>query len=107
MTMTDDEERRAHLRYNVDAEVRIRPAGTIGDGLPCKIRDAGRGGVAVLTDEAPTSGRLHVEILNDDGQPIGEPLEAEVVYVEPQPGGRYRVGCRFEVPEELIPLDDD
>jgi hypothetical protein len=105
--MTSDQERRVHPRYNVNAQVHIRPAGTIGDGIPCRIRDAGRGGVAVVTEQEPSSGRLNVEILNDEGQPIGEPLEADIVYVERQPGGGYRVGCCFEVPEELLLLDDD
>jgi hypothetical protein len=105
--MGNDSERRAYRRYNVDAGVRIRAAGDDGPGVPCRLTDAGRGGVAVMLDEPPETDHIHVEILNTEGQPIGEALEAEVIHAEPSGDGAYRVGCRFQVPEEILPDEDE
>ncbi len=105
--MGSESDRRSHPRYDVDVGIRIRPAGSKSDGLPCRLADAGRGGVAVMTTQEPQSERIQVEILNNEGQPIGEPLDAEIVYVEELGQAGYRIGCRFEVPEALLPDEDD
>lgn len=105
--MSSERDRREYARYDVDADVRIRPAGSTSDGLPCRLSDASRSGVALMSTQQPDSDRLQVEILNSAGELIGDPLDAEIVYVEELGQAGYRIGCRFEVPAELLPDDDD
>lgn len=104
--MSKESERRVHERFPVDAEVRVRAAGASGPGVPCRLADASVAGVSVRTDEHPGADRILVEILAPDGEPVGDPLDASVVRVDPDPDGGYRIGCRFEVPDELVEPED-
>lgn len=105
--MGNESKRRTDQRHDVDAGIRIRPAGSTSEGMPCRLADAGLGGVAVITTEKPQSERIEVEIVNNRGQVVGDPINAEIRYIEELGQGGYRVGCRFEVPEELLTDEDD
>lgn len=95
--MNDRSERRRHPRVPVDAEARVRVAGSEEEGTLCRLADGSLGGVSIRAEEPPASDRVLVEILTVDGEPVSEPLEARVVYVDADPDGGYRVGCRFEL----------
>ncbi len=104
--MGSDRERRAYARHGVDAVVRIRVAGSTGAGAPCRLADASRGGVAVMTTQEPQGERIRVEILNSEGEPIGDALDAEIVYVEDLGQVGYRIGCRFDAPGTMRAHED-
>lgn len=96
--MNGDEERRTRQRVDLDTELRVRVAGTDGDGTRCRLRDASAGGVAIVMAQTPAADTIRLEILTVDGHPIGDPLDARVVYVEQHADGGYRIGCRFDPP---------
>lgn len=100
--MGSEGERRAYSRYDADGYVRVRLAGSKSDGLPCRLLDVGRGGVAVMSLHKPQGHHIEIEILTSEGQAIGGPVQAEIAYVEEVGQAGYRVGCRFEVPQELL-----
>lgn len=96
--MSESGERRAHPRVSVDATVRLRESGTDDSGIPCRMSDASQGGVAVITQERPQSDYIWVDILTPSGDPVGDPLQAQVLRVDPHPEGGYHVACAFEPP---------
>lgn len=98
--MSETDDRRAHPRVSVDAVVRLRESGTDGAGIPCRISDASQGGVAVITQERPESEYIWVEILTTSGHQVGDPLQAQVLRVDPHPEGGYHVACVFEPPAD-------
>ena len=98
--MNDPADRRAYPRVNVDADVRVRVSGSDGEGVPCRMRDASQGGVAVITEEAPQANRIWVDILTVSGEQVGDPLHAHVLRVDPRPEGGFRVACTFDVPAD-------
>ncbi len=98
--MNDPADRRAHPRVSIDAEVRVRVSGADDEGMPCRMRDASQGGVLVITDEAPQTDRIWVDILTPAGEAVGDPLNAHVLRVDPRPEGGYRVACVFEPPAD-------
>lgn len=98
--MNDPDDRRAHRRVNVDAEVRVRISGSDDEGVPCRMRDASQGGVSVITEEAPQVDRIWVDILTAGGEQVGDPLHAYILRVDPRPEGGYRVACVFDAPTD-------
>jgi len=53
--------------------------------------------------QKPQGSRLEIEILSSEGEAIGGRLDAEIAYIEEVGQAGYRISCRFEVPEELLP----
>lgn len=91
-----DRERRTSPRVSLNAEVRIRAAGSSGRGIPCRVRDAGPWGVRFHADESIGADWHWVEILKASGQSPAERLEARVVHAGTDEHGRTRVGCSFD-----------
>lgn len=60
-----------------------------------------------MTMQKPRRERIQVEFRNNEGQPIGDALDAGIVYVEALGQTGYRFGCRLEVPAALLPGEDD
>ncbi len=91
-----DREKRHARRVPVSADVRIRAAGSSGRGIPCRVVDAGPGGVRFRADDAAGAGWDRVEVLESSGQALDEPLEARVVHVGSDANGYPRPGCSFD-----------
>lgn len=91
-----DTERRSVPRVPLDAEVRIRAAGSSGRGIPCRVEDASSTGIRLRSPEEVGPGWIWVEVLKSSGQPLAEPLEARVARAEKDEHGYQRVGCSFD-----------
>ena len=88
-------DRRRYRR--IAAPISVRPVSFLAHSIARRVEDASLGGLRAYSDEERRTGeRLELELFFPDS--TGATVLAEVVWVEPLPGGqpaRYDVGVRF------------
>ena len=89
-------EKRSSQRIPVDAEVRVRAAGSSGRGILCRVRDSSSAGMRLHADQAIDPGWMWIEVLKSSGQPLSEPIEARVVRIQHGRNGCHEFGCSFD-----------
>lgn len=93
--MMQDDKRRV-ARIPVNAEVRVRAAGSSGRGIPCRVSDSSAAGIRFRSPEEINPGWAWVEVLKSSGEALNDPVECRVVRTRKDEEGYQEIGCSFE-----------
>jgi hypothetical protein len=89
-------EQRGAQRVGLDAQVRVRAAGSSGRGIACRVVESGPRGIRLYADQRIDPGWFWIEILKTSGRPLEEPVEARVVRVVRNRADHYEFACAFD-----------